>query len=649
MTPQTYSTAVKQLQAMAHAYYVLDDPIATDEEYDLLYHQVLAFEQQNPMLLDLHSPTQRVGDTILDSFTKASHLSRMWSLDDLFNTTDLENWATRNAKLATINSYLVEPKYDGASLNLIYDQGKLIQAITRGDGEVGEDVTVNAKTIMSIPLTISIKEKIEIRGEVVIYKEKFDAINKERLQKEEAPFANPRNAAAGSLRQLDPRICAERGLLFLPYGIGENSLEHPTLYERMDVIYQVGFKRPLFSRICHSASEIMDAYEALKIDRDNLPMMLDGMVIKVNEVATQNSLGYTVKAPRWAAAFKFPAVEKVTIIKNIILQVGRTGVITPVAIVAPTNIDGATVERATLHNFDEIERKDIRIGDHVIILRSGDVIPKIIKVLGERRHGDEKEVLKPTQCPVCQSTLLHEETLIKCQNLSCDARVKNSLTYFASKKCMNIDGLGEKIVATLVDAKLLHDLEDIYTLTLDQLLALEGFKEKKSQNLLTSIENSKGIALARFINALGIEHIGEVASKTIATKFGEMFIDINKEDLLAVDGFGEEMVNAYLTFMQLNHDRIANLLTIIKPTIEARQEVQDNPFKDKSVVITGTMSQPRDVIKAHLENMGAKIVSSVSKKTDFLIYGENAGSKYEKAEKLGITILTEEEMNNLAS
>jgi DNA ligase (NAD+) len=649
MTPQTYSTAVKQLQAMAHAYYVLDDPIATDEEYDLLYHQVLAFEQQNPMLLDLHSPTQRVGDTILDSFTKASHLSRMWSLDDLFNTTDLENWATRNAKLATINSYLVEPKYDGASLNLIYDQGKLIQAITRGDGEVGEDVTVNAKTIMSIPLTISIKEKIEIRGEVVIYKEKFDAINKERLQKEEAPFANPRNAAAGSLRQLDPRICAERGLLFLPYGIGENSLEHPTLHERMDVIYQVGFKRPLFSRICHSASEIMDAYEALKIDRDNLPMMLDGMVIKVNEVATQNSLGYTVKAPRWAAAFKFPAVEKVTIIKNIILQVGRTGVITPVAIVAPTNIDGATVERATLHNFDEIERKDIRIGDHVIILRSGDVIPKIIKVLGERRHGDEKEVLKPTQCPVCQSTLLHEETLIKCQNLSCDARVKNSLTYFASKKCMNIDGLGEKIVATLVDAKLLHDLEDIYTLTLDQLLALEGFKEKKSQNLLTSIENSKGIALARFINALGIEHIGEVASKTIATKFGEMFIDINKEDLLAVDGFGEEMVNAYLTFMQLNHDRIANLLTIIKPTIEARQEVQDNPFKDKSVVITGTMSQPRDVIKAHLENMGAKIVSSVSKKTDFLIYGENAGSKYEKAEKLGITILTEEEMNNLAS
>jgi DNA ligase (NAD+) len=649
MTPQTYSTAVKQLQAMAHAYYVLDDPIATDEEYDLLYHQVLAFEQQNPMLLDLHSPTQRVGDTILDSFTKASHLSRMWSLDDLFNTTDLENWATRNAKLATINSYLVEPKYDGASLNLIYDQGKLIQAITRGDGEVGEDVTVNAKTIMSIPLTISIKEKIEIRGEVVIYKEKFDAINKERLQKEEAPFANPRNAAAGSLRQLDPRICAERGLLFLPYGIGENSLEHPTLHERMDVIYQVGFKRPLFSRICHSASEIMDAYEALKTDRDNLPMMLDGMVIKVNEVATQNSLGYTVKAPRWAAAFKFPAIEKVTTIEDIILQVGRTGVITPVAIVAPTNIDGATVERATLHNFDEIERKDIRIGDHVIILRSGDVIPKIIKVLGERRHGDEKEVLKPTQCPVCQSTLLHEETLIKCQNLSCDARVKNSLTYFASKKCMNIDGLGEKIVATLVDAKLLHDLEDIYTLTLDQLLALEGFKEKKSQNLLTSIENSKGIALARFINALGIEHIGEVASKTIATKFGEMFIDINKEDLLAVDGFGEEMVNAYLTFMQLNHDRIANLLTIIKPTIEARQEVQDNPFKDKSVVITGTMSQPRDVIKAHLENMGAKIVSSVSKKTDFLIYGENAGSKYEKAEKLGITILTEEEMNNLAS
>jgi len=645
MTFEQYKNAVTLLNKYAYHYYVLDDPIATDEEYDILYHQVVTYEKQHPNDILPDSPTQRVGDVISDGFEKAKHLSRMWSLEDVFNYDELVEWIKRVKKLEEHISFYCEPKYDGASLNLIYRDGKLIQGITRGDGEIGEDITQNVKTIRSIPLVIDEKNEIEIRGEVVIYKDEFEKINEERSKNGESLFANPRNAAAGSLRQLDPRITASRNLVFLPYGVGIHSLKFDLLSDLMEYIYQLGFKRPPLRSTAQDPQEIEKIYEQMKNERESYEMMLDGMVVKVNELQAQEEMGYTVKYPRFAVAYKFPAVEKITKIKNIIFQVGRTGVITPVAVVEPTEIDGVVVERATLHNFDEIERKDIRIGDSVIILRSGDVIPKIIKVLIDRRKGDEKEVQKPKNCPVCNSELLDEGALIKCQNLSCSARVVNSIIYFASKPCMNIDGLGIKIVEALYNAKLVKNVLDLYKLTKEDLLTLEGFKEKKAQNLLNAIEKSKNSELWRFINALGIEHIGEVASKMIAKHFGLEYKEISKDDLIALDGFGEEMAESYIEFMRVNYETVSKLEAIIKPTPPVQnEEAKENPFKGKTVVLTGTMSKPRGEVKKFLESLGAKVSSSVSKKTDFLIFGEDAGSKYDKAQSLGVKTITENEM-----
>ena len=650
MTYEEYKKNVELLNKYAYHYYVLDDPIATDEEYDRLYKQVEEYEKEHPDKILKDSPTQRVGDRIAEGFEKAKHLSRMWSLEDVFNHEELVEWIERIKKIDSDISFYCEPKFDGASLNLIYENGELKMGITRGDGVEGENITQNVKTIQTIPLSIQEKSLIEIRGEVVIEKEEFERINEERLKKGEPPFANPRNAAAGSLRQLDPRITAKRNLVFLPYGVGVNSLDFEYLSDLMEYIYSLGFKKPPFRAKAKDADEIESIYQKMKTERESYPMMLDGMVAKVNELQKHEELGYTVKYPRFMIAYKFPAVEKVTRLKDVILQVGRTGVVTPVAVVEPVEIEGAVVERATLHNFDEIERKDIRIGDYVIILRSGDVIPKITKVLKERRDGSEKIVERPKFCPVCGSELLDEGALIKCQNLSCEARVVNSIIYFASKQCLNIDGLGEKIVEQLYKAGLVKSVLDLYSLTEEQLLGLEGFKEKKARNLLNAIEASKGSELWRFINALGIEHIGEVASKQLATSFGLEYKNATEEELLALEGFGEEMAKSFLEFMRVNKETVLKLENIIQPVPPAREaEAAENPFKAKRVVLTGTMSRPRDEIKQILEKLGAKVSSSVSKKTDFVIYGEDAGSKYDKAQALGVKTITEEEMWEMLS
>ncbi|MDY0116977.1 MAG: NAD-dependent DNA ligase LigA, partial [Sulfurimonadaceae bacterium] len=479
-------------------------------------------------------------------------------------------------------------------------------------------------------------------------KEEFEKINHERQIKGEALFANPRNAAAGSLRQLDASITAARKLVFLPYGVGENTLEDKLLSEKMEKVYSWGFKKPPLRMTCHGFSEIEEVYEQMKKDRDSYQMMLDGMVIKVDEIAAQIDMGYTVKTPRFSVAYKFPAVEKITKIKEIILQVGRTGAIIPVAVVEPTNLDGAVVERATLHNFDEIARKDIRIGDSVIILRSGDVIPKIIKVLLDKRTGAEKVYEHPTECPVCKGELLDEGAFLKCQNLHCEARVVNAIIYFASKPCLNIDGLGEKIVESLYNANLVRSVEDLFSLTKEQLLTLEGFKEKKAQNLLNAIEHAKGCEYYRFISGLGMEHIGEVASKTLSDTFGFGFIDAKKEELIACDGIGEEMAESILEFVRVNREIILKLQSLVNPKEPVkRAEADENPFKERTVVLTGTMSVSRDIIKELMESLGAKVSSSVSKKTDFLIYGEDAGSKYEKALTLGVRTLDEKEMREM--
>jgi len=648
MKKDEYKKAVEKLNLWAYHYYVLDDPITTDEEYDKLYKEVEEYEAAHPEDVLQDSPTQRVGDVVSEGFVKAKHLSRMWSLEDIFNAQELQKWLEKAYRLDKNITFYCEPKYDGASLNLIYENGELQQGITRGDGTVGELITQNVKTIKTVPLSIEHKELIEIRGEVVIFKDEFEKINKERLKNGEPPFANPRNAAAGSLRQLDPSITAKRNLVFLPYGVGVNTLPHKLLSDKMAYIYQLGFRKPPLRAVTKGYDEIEAMYERMKEERESYPMMLDGMVVKVNEIAAQIDMGYTVKVPRWAVAYKFPAVEKITRVKDIILQVGRTGVVTPVAVVEPTEIEGAVVERATLHNFDEIERMDIRIGDKVIILRSGDVIPKIVKVLVHERSGDEVKIERPKNCPVCGSELLQEDVLIKCQNLKCEARVVNSIIYFASKQCLNIDGLGNKIVEQLFNAGLVKSVLDLFDLNMEKLLQLEGFKEKKARNLLSAIESAKGCELWRFINALGIEHIGEVASKMIAEAFGLEYLHVNKEELEAIDGIGEEMAESYLEFMRVNEETVVKLQEILKPVPpEKREEAKENPFKGKTVVLTGTMSEPRPVIKERLEALGAKVSGSVSKKTDYLIYGEDAGSKYDKAVSLGVKTLSEDEMNEM--
>lgn len=648
MNYEEYLNATEKLNLYARHYYVLDDPLTTDEVYDRLYHEVLEFEQKNPDKILKNSPTQRVGDVISEGFEKAAHLSRMWSLEDVFDAEGLAKWLAKTYKLDKNITFYCEPKFDGASLNLIYENGILLKGITRGDGEIGELITQNVKTIQSIPLMIEHKELLEIRGEVVIFKDEFEKINAKRLQNNEAVFANPRNAAAGSLRQLDSSITAARNLVFLPYGVGENSLEHKLLSEKMEYIYSLGFRKPPKSATCKGFDEIEAMYESMNAERESFPMMLDGMVVKVNEIASQIDMGYTVKVPRFSVAYKFPAVEKITTVKEIVLQVGRTGAVTPVAIVEPTDIDGVVVERATLHNFDEIARKDIRLGDKVIILRSGDVIPKIIKVLTHERSGHELPYIRPTHCPVCKSELLDEGVLLKCQNLECEARVVNSIIYFASKPCLNIDGLGNKIVEALFTSGVVKSVVDLFDLTLEKLLELEGFKEKKSQNLLDALQNAKGCDYWRFINALGIEHIGEVASKTLSEAFGFGFVNATKEQLIACDGIGEEMAESVLEFVRVNAATITKLQNILEPLEPLkRAEAHDNPFKAKTVVLTGSMSASRTEIKELLEYLGAKVSGSVSKKTDFLIYGEDAGSKHDKALELGVTCLSEDEMRVL--
>ena len=647
MTKEEYSINIEKLISWAKAYYVDDEPIASDEEYDKLARECLEFENKNQNLINPNSPNRRVGGAILKGFKKANHLSRMWSQEDVFNDKELEDWIKRASKVGDNLEFFCQPKFDGASLNLIYENGILKQAITRGDGEIGEDVTQNAMTIQSIPLEIAEKSLIEIRGEVVIKKSDFEAINIERLKNSESTFANPRNAAAGSLRQLDSSITSKRKLFFNAWGVGQNSLNFEKTSQMMDYIFSLGFVKTPMQTLVKNIDDIKKLYENMIKKRDTFPMLLDGMVIKIDDITTQQDLGFTQKFPRWSCAYKFPAVEKTTKLKDIILQVGRTGVVTPVAIVEPVLIEGANVERATLHNFDEIQRLDLKIGDEIIIIRSGDVIPKITKVLKDRRDGNEKEILKPTICPDCSSELLIEDIMIKCQNLDCPSRVVSSIIYFASKNCLNIDGLGDKIVELLVNEKKIFDILDLYSLKYEDLENLEGFKEKKINNLLNAIENSKNSELHRVLTALGIEHIGEVASKSICSKFGLNLVDISFEDLISIDGIGEQMANSFLEFFRVNREFVLKLFYILKPKVTIKEEAKDNIFKNKTVVVTGTMSKSRDEIKIFLENLGAKVSSSVSKKTDFVIYGADAGSKYDKAIELGVKILSEDEMNSI--
>lgn len=641
MNKEQYEQAVSTLNQWAFEYYVNDNPLATDEEYDLLYHQIKQYEQTHAN--DINTPTQKIGAIVQKNFQKANHIKKMWSMEDVFDESELNAWINRVKKTANEFSFYCEPKFDGASLNIIYENGQLKQAITRGDGKVGEDVTNNALVIECIPKTIQYQKLIEIRGEIVIKKDDFEKINAQRLKNNEEVFANPRNAASGSLRQLDTSITANRKLYFYPWGIGQNELEFEKLSQKMEFIYSQGFIKPPLKLTCKSLDEVKNFYEKLINLRDEIPMMMDGMVVKIDENDLHEELGYTVKYPKWMVAYKFPAIEKVTKILDVVFSVGRSGAVTPVANIQSVDIQGVNVKRATLHNFDEIARKDIMINDSVIIIRSGDVIPKITKVLKNRRDGTQKKIIKPTHCPECGSLLLDENVFIKCQNLTCKARVVSAIEHFASKKCLNIDGLGSKIVQLLFDESKIQSIEDLYTLKYEDLKNLEGFKDKKIQNLLNAIENSKNAPLSKFITSLGIEHIGEVAATKIAQVFGLEFINVKKSDIEELDGFGEQMALSLEEFLEVNKQKVINLINIINPKINTTQKLHNEKIANKTIVLTGTMSKGKDEIKNMLQNLGAKVTNSVSAKTDIVIFGEKAGSKLVNAKALGIRCVSLDE------
>ncbi len=635
-----YKTKTKILKKMAHHYYVLDDPIASDDEYDRLYFELVEYEKNNPNDTDKTSPTQRVGSDIKENFEKIAHIERMWSLDDVFNLDELIAWKNRINKNDAKITFMCDAKFDGASLNLIYENGVLISAATRGDGNIGENVLENAKTIHSIPLEIPYKDKIEIRGEIIINKDDFENINQERIKNNENIFANPRNAASGSLRQLDSKITKQRKLKFIPWGFGYFDIKEDSFFNRLNMIKNFGFIDTKLNTICNSINEVESFYNKLISIRHSYDIMLDGMVVRLDSIELQNSLGYTAKNPRFAVAYKFPPIEKQTKILNISFSVGRSGVVTPVAELEPVIIEGASISRATLHNFEEIEKKDIRINDNVLIIRSGDVIPKIIKPIKELRNGNEIKIQKPSHCPICNSELLIENILIKCQNLQCKARVKNSIIHFCSKKAMDMAGLGDKIIDFLFEEGIISNILDIYKITKETLQGKEGWKDKKIKNMINSIQSTKNIQLWRFINALGIEHIGEGASKKLAELFGLGVFKITYDDLLAIDGIGIESAKSFISFIETNKNLIDELLKIIEPIAKSNSGI----LQGETIVITGTLSKSRDEIAIMLENLGAKISSSISKKTTILLAGQNAGSKMDKAIELGIKILNEDEI-----
>lgn len=642
MNEKEYLEKVELANEWMRAYYEKDAPLASDEEYDALIRELKAFESANESLISKDSPTQKVAPIIQSEFHKIKHSVKMWSMEDVFDEVELRAWAKR-AKCEY--DFFVEPKFDGASLNLTYEKGRLISGATRGDGEVGEDITQNVFEIASIPKQINYEKKIEIRGEVVILKDDFNKLNEKRASLGQSLFANPRNAASGSLRQLDTSITKERNLAFYPWGVGENSLPFQKHSEIMEFIRSLGFLKDDFVHICKDLAEVLKAYKELLSARESKAMMMDGMVVRVDDLTKCNELGYTVKFPKFMAAFKFPALEKTTRLEGVNLQVGRSGVITPVAVLEAVEIEGVTVRFATLHNFDEIARLDAKIGDMISVIRSGDVIPKITKVYTNRRTGSEQSIPRPIVCPVCDSRLLDEGTFIKCQNLSCEARIINSIIYFVSKKCLNIDGLGENIVQFLFKKGKIKSIEDIFFLKYDDFVGLEGFKDKKISNILNAIKNAQKTDLHRFINALGIEHIGEVAAKKIATSFGIEWCDKNEADFLALDGFGEEMAKSLSEFLRVNKERVKRFYEILE--FQSQSVSKESSISGKSFVITGTLSRPRDEFVKLIESLGGKCTSSVSAKTHFVLYGTEAGSKFDKAKNLGVKCIDENEFLGL--
>ena len=646
----------------SHKYHSLDTPEIEDHEYDALFQELLQLEDRFPELLYDFSPSQRVGSKPLDGFKKIEHLIPMLSLENAFNQQDMEDFNKRILERLLIEAdvnFSCEPKLDGIAVNLLYKNGRLDLASTRGDGKIGEDITHNIRTINSIPLSLidsnsKLPTLIEIRGEVFIEKKDFDLANKKAIKAGEKTFANPRNAAAGSLRQLDPSIAASRPLKFYAHGMGfieEGDFKLPDSQSEMLKQYKSwGLPTNPYNDMAANLEACEEYYLKISNERDILPYEIDGIVFKVNDLAKQISLGQVSRAPRWAIARKFPAEVGTTLVKKISFQVGRVGGITPVAEFTPVNIGGVTVSHASIHNFDEINRLDVREGDTVVIKRAGDVIPQIISVNLDKRKKGSLKVSLPKRCPSCKNDLvrIEGEAILRCtEGLDCPAQRIGSLIHFVSRNALNIDGLGERIIELLVDKKLVLNFADLFRLDIKDIINLEGFGEKSATNLIKSIQASKDTNLSRFIYSLGIREVGEATAMNLALNFNNIskFLAADEQDFLEINDIGPVASN-YIKEFLASDENINLVKDLIALGVNPKEmEVKnDNPFSSKSIVITGSFNNiARSQLKEELIRVGARVSSSVSSKTEYLIAGEKPGSKLKKATDLQITILDEEE------
>ncbi|MDZ7263206.1 MAG: NAD-dependent DNA ligase LigA [candidate division KSB1 bacterium] len=645
-----------------YRYYVLDDPEISDAEYDRLLRELQLLEQQYPALITPDSPTQRVGAAPLEAFESVAHTIPMLSLDNAFDEAEVKEFDARLRRLLAPGEpveYVVEPKFDGLAVELIYEAGRFVQGSTRGDGYVGENITQNLKTIKSIPLklierSLPAPQRLELRGEVVIPIKAFEELNRQREANGETLFANPRNAAAGSLRQLDPRITASRPLDIFCHSVGQVvGFDFETHWQFLEVITQWGLKAAPERRLCRSLTEIFRFYEELGQQRDQLPFEIDGMVIKVNRLAQRETIGMKTRSPRWAIAYKFPARQEITQILDIKAQVGRTGTLTPVAIMKPVRVGGVEVSRATLHNQDEVDKKDVRIGDWVVVQRAGDVIPEIVKVVTSRRTGTERPYQLPNTCPVCGGHVvrLPGEAAHRCQNLSCPAQLKQQIRHFASRTAMDIEGLGDKLIEQLVEKGLVANVADLYALSKEQWAQLDRMGDKSAQNILDALEKSKRIPLPKFIYSLGIRFVGEHTAELLAKHF-KTLDNLNQatyEELLTIYEIGPQSAQSIVQFFS-EPKNLATIDRLLQAgiTIQQAEEKVGDLLAGKVFVFTGELeSFSRTEAEKLVTSLGGRATSSVSKKTDFVVVGKAPGSKADRARELGIKILSEAEFKEM--
>ncbi len=651
----------QRIEHHIHRYHVLDDPEIADSEYDRLFKRLVELEEAHPEFASPSSPTQRVGAPAADKFETVPHTVPMLSLGNAMSEDEFREFDERihrSLRSTEPIEYVAEPKLDGLGVELIYEDGALVVASTRGDGVNGENITANVKTIRAVPLRLhkgaaAPPARLEVRGEVIFPKQAFASLNQERANRGEPVFANPRNAAAGSLRQLDSRITATRALDMFCYAPGgPTGITAATHWEFLATLRRWGLKINPENRICHGPDEVIEYHRSMGARRAGLGYDVDGVVCKVNRLDLQQQLGMVARSPRWAVAFKFKAQQAQTRVNNIIPSVGRTGAITPVAELEPVALAGVTVSNASLHNMDEVVRKDVRIGDTVVIERAGDVIPYVVGVVLEQRTGNERKFHMPKACPVCGSPIVREEgeAAFRCIGMSCPAKLRESIRHYASKHALNIDGLGDKLVAQLIDKGLVRNIADLYTLTTQTLADLDRMGKKSAQNIIDAIEATKQTTLPRFVLGLGIPQVGEHMADVLAERFGtiEPLQQASEEQLLAVRDVGPETAREIRAFFEApqNQQAIKAVLDAgVHP--KAEQRVAGGELEGKTFVLTGTLSRPRDQVARAISAQGGRITSSVSKTTDYVVAGDDPGSKLEKAQKFGITVLSESDLRVL--